>query len=90
MLEVGLRERLFCGGGRHRAGEEHHEIAEFLPGAWPHGVTRPVAHRQITSLEVDEQCGIGRQRFELGGLADARETNQGDLGAVPLAHPFVG
>ena len=90
MLEVSLRKRLFGGGGRHGACEEHHEIAELLPSARPHGVTRPVAHREVTSLEIDEQCGIGRQGLELGSLADTRETDQSDLGAMPLAHPFVG
>jgi hypothetical protein len=88
MLKMRIGETPVRGGGRHGAGEKHHQIAETCPGARPHGVARPVLDRQITGLEIDEQGFFRRQRFELGGLADAGEANQPDLGAMPFAHPF--
>ena len=72
------------------AREKHEEVAALRPRSRTDGVARPVGHRQVTGLDVEEQRGGWVEVLEPRGFADAGLAQHQQLHALALGHPLDG
>ena len=86
---VGLGIRLIGAQGWVGPADEGRKVATFLPGTRPDRIAGPSLDREITRLQVHEECGAGHQSPEQAGFALAAAAKDSQFEHALFGQPFI-